>query len=478
MEFCAMHLRRRSILKFLSYSVAGIAATGLRSRSASARTTTIERDVCVIGGGSSGTFSAVHLRDAGKSVVVLERKQRLGGHTETYVDPGTGIPTDIGVVVLHDIPAVRNYFARFNVPLIQLPPDAFGGPNANFDFRTGQQQTITPPSPAAVSQALGAYFGYLQQLKATYFDLDSSFDLPNPVPADLTMKFADFVTKYSLGAMVNTAFQFGQGIGDLLNMPTVYVLKLFSSQVLSSLFAGSFLACPFGNSQIYEQATQFLGDDVLFGSELVRAFRNKNGVTVHVDTPDGRHVIHAKKLLVTCPPTLDNFSAFDLDRLEASTFGKFRSNFYYTGVLKLEGVPAGLSVTNVDAHSLYNLPQLPGIYGLSPTRVPGLWNVKFGSTVPLSDFEVKATIVSQIHRLSDATFFPSRPRVVDIATFSAHAPFELHVRGDEIAQGFYGTLSSLQGRNSTYYNGAAFQVHDSSLIWQYTQDHVLPLLLA
>ena len=86
--------------------------------------------------------------------------------------------------------------------------------------------------------------------------------------------------------------------------------------------------------------------------------------------------------------------------------------------------------------------------------------------------------MSQIHRLSDSTYFPSRPRVLDIATFSAHAPFELHVRADEISQGFYGTLSSLQGRNHTYYNGAAFQVHDSSLIWQYTLDHVLPLLLA
>jgi hypothetical protein len=473
-----MHLRRRSILKFLSYSAAGIAATQLRPRSASARTTTIERDVCVIGGGSSGTFTAVQLRDAGKSVVVLERKQRLGGHTETYVDPATGIPTDIGVVVLHGIPAVMNYFARFNVPLIQLPADAFGGPNANFDFRTGQLQNFTPPSQAVVSQALGTYFGYLQQLKATYFDLDSSFNLPNPVPPDLTMKFSDFVTKYSLGGVVNSAFQFGQGIGDLLNMPTVYVLKLFSSQVLSSLFAGSFFACPLGNSTIYEKATQFLADDVLFGSDVVAVLRDKNGVTVHVDTPEGRHVIRAKKLVVTCPPTLDNLYSFDLDQLEASTFGRFRPNFYYTGVLELEGVPAGLSVTNSDAHSLYNLPQLPGIYGINPTRVPGLWNVKFGSTIPLSDFEVKTAIVSQIHRLSDATYFLSRPRVLDIATFSAHAPFELHVRADEIAQGFYGTLSSLQGRNHTYYNGAAFQVHDSSLIWQYTLDHVLPLLLA
>ncbi|HEY3254616.1 MAG TPA: FAD-dependent oxidoreductase, partial [Polyangiaceae bacterium] len=105
-----MRLRRRNVLKLLSYSAAGFAAAQLSSRTALAKTRTIERDVCVIGGGSSGTYAAVALKDAGRSVVVLERKQRLGGHTETYVDPQTNIPTDIGVVVFHNLPVVTDYF--------------------------------------------------------------------------------------------------------------------------------------------------------------------------------------------------------------------------------------------------------------------------------------------------------------------------------------------------------------------------------
>lgn len=473
-----MRLRRRNVLKLLSYSVAGLAATGLRTRSASAKTTVIERDVCVIGGGSSGTFTAVNVRDAGKSVVVLERKQRLGGHTETYVDPATGIPTDYGVVVFNNLPVVSEYFARFNVPLLSLPPDAFGGPNVNVDFRTGQTQAFAEPTQAEAGQALGAYFGYLQQLSATYFDLDKSFDLPNPVPLDLTMRFGDFVTKYGLGAMVRNAFQFGQGVGDLLDMPTVYVLKNFSSAVVGSIFSGNFVVCPIGNSTIYEKATELLGDDVVFGADVERVERNRNGVVVSVDTRRGRVIVKAKKLVVTCPPTLDNLCSFDLDRVESSTFGRFRSNYYYTGLIKIDDMPPGLSVTNSNARTAYNLPQLPGLYGLTPTRVPGMWNVKFGSTVPLSELDVKATIVSQIRRLSDPAWFPKRPRVREFVTFSGHTPFELHVRGDEIAQGFYGALNDLQGRNRTYYNGAAFQTHDSSLIWQYTKSTVLPLVLA
>ncbi|HKO53373.1 MAG TPA: FAD-dependent oxidoreductase [Polyangiaceae bacterium] len=475
-----MRLRRRNVLKLLSYSAAGFATAQLASRTAFAKTRTIERDVCVIGGGSSGTYSAVAVKDAGRSVVVLERSQRLGGHTETYRDPATGIPTDIGVVVFHNLPVVTDYFARLGTPIIPLPPGAFASNNVNFDFRTGKIQEFSEPTPAENGAALQAYYGYLQQLKGTYFDLDSSFDLPNPVPRDLTMKFRDFVTKYGFGAMVRTAFQFGQGTGDILNMPAVYVLKVFSSQVVSSIFglSGGFMACPTGNSTLYENATSVLGDDLVFGADVLRVERDRNGVTVHVDTPRGRYIVKAKKLVVTAPPTPENLCGFDLDRSEESLVRRFDSNYYYTGLLKLQGVPAGLSVSNGNARTAYNLPQLPGLYGINPTLVPGIWNVKFGSTVPLSDFDVKATIVSQIRRLSDPTYFPTPPRVLDIVTFKGHTPFELNVTGDEIARGYYGSLNDLQGRNRTYYTGAAFQSHDSSLIWRYTKDTVLPLVLA
>ena len=144
-----MKLHRRDILKFLSYSMAGL-ATNLRPWKAYARPCeVIERDVCVLGGGSSGTFTAVRLRDSGKSVVVLERKDRLGGHCETYTDPATGVPVDYGVVVFHNIPVVTSYFARFGVPLVALSLGGGGGATEYFDYRTGHQVAgYTPPSQA------------------------------------------------------------------------------------------------------------------------------------------------------------------------------------------------------------------------------------------------------------------------------------------------------------------------------------------
>ena len=44
----------------------------------------IHRDVAIIGGGAAGTYSAVRLKDMGKSVVVIEKDSVLGGMTDTY----------------------------------------------------------------------------------------------------------------------------------------------------------------------------------------------------------------------------------------------------------------------------------------------------------------------------------------------------------------------------------------------------------
>ncbi|KAH8633153.1 FAD/NAD(P)-binding-like protein [Alternaria alternata] len=85
-------------------------------------------------GGSSGTHAAVSLKDAGKSLVVIEVKGRLGGHTETYTDPVTGRAQDYGVLVFHNESTVLDYFARFDIPLA-IPE--FATNRANYDLSTG-----------------------------------------------------------------------------------------------------------------------------------------------------------------------------------------------------------------------------------------------------------------------------------------------------------------------------------------------------
>jgi hypothetical protein len=414
----------------------------------------IRRDVAVIGGGSAGTYAAVRLGDFGKSVVVVESKDRLGGHTETYHDPATGGTVDIGVIVFEDQPHVRAYFDRFQVGLTGI--GGLGGTTAYVDFRTGKAVPFTPPIPTA----LGTYYGLISQ----YGPIDTFFNLPSPVPQDLVRPFSEFVAKYDLGSVVKLVFNYGQGIGNILDLPALYSINTFGQGVVRNILSGSFLTTAVhDNSLLYERATAALGANALLGTQVLLVDRNASGVKLLVATPTGPKLIIAKKLVVTIPPLLRNFAGFNLDLTEASVFAQFISGAYYTGVVRLSGLPDGVGLENIAANTPYNLPPLPGLYGVSPTGLPGLYNVKYGSPTPLSDEQVRRDIRTQIERVAKAGTYP----VVfqNLETYASHTPFELHVTPQAIAAGFYAKLNALQGRNSTYYSGAAWHSHNSTRIW-------------
>ena len=110
---------------------------------------------------------------------------------------------------------------------------------------------------------------------------------------------------------------------------------------------------------------------------------------------------------------------------------------------------------------------MPGIYGLTPSPAPGLWNVKYGADRPLPSAIIRRRIESDIERLARAGTLPVQFQ--GFQAFSNHTPFQLMASGDDIANGFYRVVNSLQGRRGTFYNSAAFQTNNSSLIWRRTE---------
>ncbi|GID91379.1 hypothetical protein Adi01nite_07910 [Amorphoplanes digitatis] len=426
----------------------------------------IRRDVCVIGGGSAGTYLAVRLGDLGRSVAVVEARNRLGGHCETHHDPATGGTVDIGVVVFEDQPLVRSYFDRFGIELTTLA--GFRGNTTYIDFRTGRRVDYTQPPPAALPE----YYRVISQ----YGPIDTFFDLPDPVPQDLVAPFREFVAKHNVGSVVPLVFQYGQGIGDILDLPALYSINTFGQGVVKNILGGSFLTtAAHNNSLLYERATAHLGDDVLLDSQVLRVERSASGVQVLVATPDGPRLIVARKLVVTIPPLLRNFAGFDLDATERNVFGQFISGAYYTGVVRMSGLPAGVDLANAAADTAYQLPPLPGIYGIGPTGVPGLYNVKYGSTAPLPEGQVRRGIRADIERVAKAGTYPLV--LDDLEVFKSHTPFELHVTPQAIAGGFYRRLNALQGRNRTFYSGASFNSHNSTRIWD-AAEVLLPSIAA
>ena len=442
----------------------------------------ITRDVLIVGGGSSGTYSAFSLRDKGKSVVVVEKKNILGGHTETYTDPTTHIPANIGVIVYHNFDIVQKYFARFGVPLAQI--GSLARPSSYVDFRTGKiVEGYSPPNSAQAFAALTA-------IRAKYPYLEAGFDLPDPVPADLLLPFGDFVTKYHLEDAVPIIYLIAEGYGDILQLPTLYSLKVFSNASQQDLTKGTFVTAARGNNhEIYDKALQQLGSDALVNSTVLAIQRNLHGhnAKIVVQTPTGKKLIYAKDILITIPPLLSNLDHFDLDRHERSLFAQFTYSAYYTGLLRNSGISSSLSLTGAAKDTPYHLAPLPGLYGLDLSPIPGLRDIKYGADKPLDVAQVKADILASVRRLratgvgnapSNATNatvpIPSNftnatgPDLADFAIFSSHTPFNLHVPASTIKKGFYKDLYALQGRKRFWYTGAAFHTHDSTLLWQFS----------
>ena len=430
----------------------------------------VTRDICIIGGGSTGTYSAVRISGSGKSVVVVEANDRLGGHTNTYTDPSTNETVDYGVEVFHNLDIVKNYFARFDVPLTAASFAAPGQVNEYVDFTTGK--VVAGYVPANASAALAAYGAEL----AKYPYVEAGFDLPDPVPADLLLPFGDFVKKYHLEAAMGFIFSFAQGLGNLLEQCTLYVFKNFGLGILQELQTGFLTTVRQDNSEIYKKALAELGSNVLLQSHVIATDRSgHDGVKVLVQTPTGRKLILAKKLLITIPPQLNNLLGFDLSANETNLFAQFLNSAYYTALIRHTSIPPLTSLTNIGANTPYNIPSLPGLYGITPTRIPDLFDIKVGSATALSDAQVKTLIASSVLRLRTAgTLNTTAP---EFTAYESHTPFELTVPKEAIAGGFYKKLYALQGQRHTWYTGAAFHTHDSSLLWQFTEG-LIPGILA
>jgi hypothetical protein len=441
----------------------------------------IRRDVAVVGGGSSGTYSAISLVDKGRSVIVIEKQGRLGGHTATYVDPATGTTTEVGVQIYHNYTIVKDYFARFDIPIINSP--GFYPSGNNFDYRTGERVTLTPPSASEVSLAFAAYSEQL----AKYPGLNNGIYLPDPVPEDLYLPFGEFVEKYGLQAAVPSMYHYNPGVGNMLDNPTLEAFRYWSLQGMVQSIATGFLITERRNSsELYAKAVEELSEtgSVLLNSQVVTAVRKEGtaGVTLIVNTPTGKKLILAKKLLVAVPPKLDIVRPLDLSDDESTLFSKFISAGYYAGALVDTSFSEETSHSNAIQDAPYNLPALPAAYNFSPSRVRGVQIFHYGTpqseeTFPLTDDEVESHVIDTVRRIQEQN--PNLYNITDpkVVAFYPHAPYSLQVSGEDIRDGFYEQLYALQGQRNTYWTGAAWRAEDSSLLWRFSEEVVLPALV-
>lgn len=296
--------------------------------------------------------------------------------------------------------------------------------------------------------------------------------LPDPVPEDLLLPFGEFADKYDIGASLNTMYELDPAVGNFTTVPTVERMRTMGLSLVQQTATGFLTTAHHNNSEIYSkiQAELLSASSLLLNSEVVLTQRQNGseGVQLVVSTPEGPKLILAKKLLITIPPKPKILQSFDLSTEEEVIFSRFIDVGYYTSIVNNTGLPDNLGVFNYNPDTPYNFPILPALYNVQTTQVPGLHLAIYGTprtnkSFPLSDDEVKADKFNQ-----------TKPEFV---IFSSHTPFYLQVSPDDIKDGFYEKLYALQGVRNTYWTGAAFRSQDSSDLWRYSEEEVLPKLL-
>jgi len=72
----------------------------------------MEYDVIIIGAGAAGLIAARELGRAGRSVALLEARERIGGRILEAIDPRAGAPIELGPEFVHGRPAITHELLR------------------------------------------------------------------------------------------------------------------------------------------------------------------------------------------------------------------------------------------------------------------------------------------------------------------------------------------------------------------------------
>ena len=196
-------------------------------------------------------------------------------------------------------------------------------------------------------------------------------------------------------------------------------------------------------------------------------------------TPSGHKIIKASQLIVTVPPKERILRRFlDLTGPECQIFRQFNSSYMWDGVVANTGIPFNIGVENVDPAAPFGVPPMPAVYGFSPSGVSDVHAVWYGANEHLSAAAVKKEILGYVTKVQQAMGYKSPEGTTpEIVEFHDHSPYELTVSVDAIKSGFYNHANALQGTSRTWWTGAAWESHDSSAIWNFTEYQILPRVM-
>jgi monoamine oxidase len=245
----------------------------------------VDADVVVVGGGFAGLVAARDLRDAGRSVIVLEARDRLGGRTWYRPLPGTDVMAEYGGMWFFPEaqPALAEEIERAGVRVREPTRPTSISWLADGRLLTGAEAGRGIAEAVSAAEALDGSIDALAETLATSSDVrqaiaaTSGLDVPvetwlrsNEVPAEASAYMLAFAAAMGggdprhqsmLGLTLDAAqagYRFGEALGDL-----------------GSSFAD-------GTTSLVEAIVEQADADIRLASPVVRIRRREDGVEADI----------------------------------------------------------------------------------------------------------------------------------------------------------------------------------------------------
>ncbi|KXZ54236.1 hypothetical protein GPECTOR_5g327 [Gonium pectorale] len=445
-----------------------------------------EFDVCVVGAGGAGLFTAVRLKQMGYRALVLEKADRVGGHCYTWTEPNTGAKIETGVVLYCDIPLVVDTFKRFNVTLVPYDPTGSAGQSSYRVSPSGQWLSKESVMNVTAYQKAFELFLGLMSTRFAYIETENGempdFDKLPPATVQMLLRpFGELLDSLDkelgpgalepLYDIIGRLLQIGPG--PMREVSALVALRNLRPAILK-IMLGQGYTVKNGCSSLYHAFHRYLGGWVKLGAAPFSITRRSSRMDVTY-TREGRKVkTTCRRLVVSAVQSLDNLESFinNLDAKEKAVFSQVTYNIFSKAVVrtpyKMGSNPKGVSV-QLSEFGYKDLPAVVALGTMGPLGVGLTWTV--GPTPVATRQGIADLIISNLTTWSAAVggAFPIPAKRKDVfldgPDLHQHTP-----RPADMTQlpAFYNALYGLQGHRNTYYTGALLSHNAQYDVWRYS----------